>query len=917
MAKTIYAKVFIDSHDSCGAGYFAGETLFVQGIDTGIRKYAQYFDDQPGLEDGCAWDYPMFQIGGLTTIAPTDFMEQASYQYGGLALGMPVSYDYTVWRGFSVPDDFTIPGELVVPPQQVCDIDVTHPGGVVFDPCEPDKLPTGWSVNAGSKTATTSRMDYSLGTGFTIDTPTLVGGAVGRLVGDLVFDVIELGVGRPLTDVFRRVNAVRETLVDIQSNGFQTLTALLENGDNMSAAEIDGLLDSFFWRAQLSAVNGLHGVLQTHIPEISQSRAQELISDTFSALVLTLEAYRPAGVPANDPAREVQIISGLGTGGANSAAPESIIIGSVGNDSLSASTSDVRIHAGAGNDDIFISTLVSGSISGGEGVDTIAFVNDEISRVEIDLETGVTSLTSGDGQSTTTPSFLFIESVTGTNGNDIILGNSSANTFLGGRGVDTIEGRGGGDFIIGGFSSDILRGGNGPDQIIGDGQELSLSPDNIASTTATGQWLQFGSSIRFVHASLDDHFTLAPNPSIFQSESVPHATVNITGDGNGYRTFHFTVPQDGATVTIDVDETTIGVFFDPYLKLWNMSSVIAENRDSPFPIDPGSYSTSDPYLSISNLAAGDYFVQVSGVENRWYGLETNAAIPNGSRTELHVSIDAPGYWDGNDWLEGGPGDDALEGGRGNDTMVGGAGNDDYFVDSQGDIVSELSAADGNDRIFSSVTYDMPGFVEVMTLTGDGHIGTNGNSLANHINGNSGNNYINGASGTDLMTGGDGNDTYGVDNSYDRVVESAGAQAGYDTIYSSVDFMLGGNVETLILTENAVQGFGDASNNQIFGSNLVNVLFGQGGNDYLLGLGGDDIFVITPENGAVDVIGDFQGAGATGGDRIGIAGFGAGAAVFQVSQTSFEIRSADNSITQQFVLQNHDGTTLDTGDFYFA
>lgn len=202
-----------------------------------------------------------------------------------------------------------------------------------------------------------------------------------------------------------------------------------------------------------------------------------------------------------------------------------------------------------------------------------------------------------------------------------------------------------------------------------------------------------------------------------------------------------------------------------------------------------------------------------------------------------------------------------------------------------------------------------------TLLGTSNLSVNGSSGAENLNGNSGNNTINGAGGSDLMTGGAGNDTYAVDNSFDQVVELPGG--GSDAVYTSVDLQLAGNVETLILTQNAVQGFGDATNNQIFGNNNVNVLFGQGGDDYLLGLGGDDIFVITPEAGAFDVIGDFQGASVAGGDRIGISGFGAGAQVHQTSQTSFEIRSADNSIVQQFVLQGHNGAALDTGDYYFA
>lgn len=266
------------------------------------------------------------------------------------------------------------------------------------------------------------------------------------------------------------------------------------------------------------------------------------------------------------------------------------------------------------------------------------------------------------------------------------------------------------------------------------------------------------------------------------------------------------------------------------------------------------------------------------------------------------------------YINTGAGNDTIDGKTGADTMVGGNGNDTYTVDNANDSISELPG-EGFDTVKVSSNYTMAAEIEQLDMLGTGDLQVNGNASANIINGNSGNNTINGAAGTDLMTGMGGNDTYAVDNSLDQVVEQAAG--GTDAIYSSVDLQLAGNVETLILTGSAVQGFGDATANQIFGNNLVNVLFGQGGNDYLLGLGGDDIFVITPEAGAFDVIGDFQGASVAGGDRIGIAGFGAGAAVYQVSTTSFEIRSADNSIVQQFVLQGHAGTALDAGDFYFA
>lgn len=287
---------------------------------------------------------------------------------------------------------------------------------------------------------------------------------------------------------------------------------------------------------------------------------------------------------------------------------------------------------------------------------------------------------------------------------------------------------------------------------------------------------------------------------------------------------------------------------------------------------------------------------------------------NGSRHNDVMSGDVESNFSGG-VVEGG--DDTIFGDRGNDKIVGDVDDNQAGAIMRGgnDI---LTGGDGNDELFGDYRVNNGTVISGGDDTLDGGAGDDtlkGNEGNDTLIGGSGTDTLDGGAGTDAMSGGMDNDTYAVDNSLDQVIELAGG--GTDTVYSSVDLQLAGHVETLILTGNAVQGFGDATNNQIFGNGNVNVLFGQGGNDYLLGLGGDDIFVITPETGAFDVIGDFQGASVAGGDRIGIAGFGAGAAVFQVSQTSFEIRSADNSIVQQFVLQGHGGTALDAGDFYFA
>lgn len=66
-----------------------------------------------------------------------------------------------------------------------------------------------------------------------------------------------------------------------------------------------------------------------------------------------------------------------------------------------------------------------------------------------------------------------------------------------------------------------------------------------------------------------------------------------------------------------------------------------------------------------------------------------------------------------------------------------------------------------------------------------------------MTGNSGNNILDGAAGADTLSGGKGDDIYIVDNLSDMVLEYA--NEGLDTVYASVNYTLGANVENLVLT----------------------------------------------------------------------------------------------------------------------
>lgn len=219
----------------------------------------------------------------------------------------------------------------------------------------------------------------------------------------------------------------------------------------------------------------------------------------------------------------------------------------------------------------------------------------------------------------------------------------------------------------------------------------------------------------------------------------------------------------------------------------------------------------------------------------------------------------------------------LDGGAGADTLRGGLGNDTYVVDGS-DVVVE--AEDGGiDTIVARESHTLDARLENLTLAGSldidgtGHAGGNvliGNTGDNRLDGGAGADTIDGGggadalyggrgSGADKMDGGSGDDTLDGGGGADTMNGGAGEDVYFvndvgdvatewlddalpDTVFASVDYVLGDGMDVLVLVGTAVHGTGNTRNNGLEGSAQNNLLDGGDGFDILSGAGGDDTLV---------------------------------------------------------------------------
>jgi trimeric autotransporter adhesin len=308
-------------------------------------------------------------------------------------------------------------------------------------------------------------------------------------------------------------------------------------------------------------------------------------------------------------------------------------------------------------------------------------------------------------------------------------GNTQANNLIGNNGNNVLDGGTGADTMAGGQGNDIYYVDSSSDVVT---ESASQGTDEVRTSVSS--------------------YTLADNVE------------NLVGTRTTGQTLIGNDQANSITGGTGADTMTGGLGDDIYYVDNTADNVVEASGQGTDTI----YSSVSYGLSGRNIET----LTLTGSANINATGNTVANTLNGNSADNIMSGGG-----GIDILVGNGGNDVLDGGSAADQMTGGTGDDQFFVEDVGDLVVETSGQ-GNDTIFSSVSYGLSGRnIETLFLTGTGNVDGTGNTQVNTLNGNSGNNILSGMDSNDVLYGSAGNDQL-LGGSGADVATYAGVQADY-------------------------------------------------------------------------------------------------------------------------------------------
>ncbi|MGH6932744.1 MAG: type I secretion C-terminal target domain-containing protein, partial [Dongiaceae bacterium] len=450
------------------------------------------------------------------------------------------------------------------------------------------------------------------------------------------------------------------------------------------------------------------------------------------------------------------------------------------------------------------------TLDGGTGIDTlVGGAGNDLYIINTTGETITELASEGTDQVKSAVSYTL-----GTNLENLVLTGTANINGTGNTVANSITGNAGANTLNGGTGADTMIGGDGADTYIVDN-----AFDVVTEAGVDGAIDTVKSAVTFTLGGLLENLTLT-------------GTAVIDGAGNGLdnsligNSAKNTLTGNGGNDTLDG-----GTGADSMLG--------GDGSDTYIVNDIGDVVTDSGTIGVDLVKSSVSYAISSGIENLTL---TGTSAINGTGNALVNTMIGNAYAN------------KLDGGIDADVMTGGKGNDTYVVDNVGDQTIEF-VGEGIDLVQSSIAWTLAGYVDNLTLTGATNIDGTGNAQANKITGNDGNNVLDGAAGVDTMVGGLGNDTYNIETTGEVVTEAA--NAGTDTVKSSVNHTLAANVETLVLVGAAMNGTGNTLANTIQGNALDNLLNGAAGADTMIGGDGNDTYTV---DNIADVADEITGTG---------------------------------------------------------
>lgn len=471
------------------------------------------------------------------------------------------------------------------------------------------------------------------------------------------------------------------------------------------------------------------------------------------------------------------------------------IKGGNGNDSITTGLGNDFLNGGRGND----------TLDGGAGNNTADYV-DAPGGINVNLATGITS---NDGYGTQ-DILKNIRNVQGSAFNDVMVGDAQSNHFDGGRGDDFLNGGDGDDVLLGAEGRDTLIGGNGNDTTtyIDSSSAVFI---NLSNLNLAGR------------VTLPDGSSLSPG----QAKGGPAEGDSISGVENVSGSAYGDILVGGSG----------GGIIDGWLgddTIYAGSG--AENLIGSEGIDWLSYKLSTAGVN-ANLKANFFsggFATADRVQKVLFKEGSPSKLENGNSFEnLEGSIFDDftlAADDNNNIIKGLSGNDRLFGAGGDDLLIGGAGAD--FHDGGGGVdtvsyIESWSAVSVN--LFSNQGF----FAEAAGDTFSGVENLLGSNFNDTLIGNGVNNVINPAlsgGNIDVVDGGGGVDTLVVD--YSLRDFGGGVRGGFNT--SNLARPDNNNIKVLDQVS-----FSNIENLNVTGTTKDDAIVGGAGNDTVSTGAGND------------------------------------------------------------------------------